>query len=1245
MVFPLESHLKHINLSCKFSLNFPILSHSMTQKKWHFWIDRGGTFTDIVARHPDGHLITHKLLSENKEFYKNSALQGIRDVLGISKKTQLSDNIAEVRMGTTLCTNALLERKGERVVLLITQGFKDALRIGYQNRPKIFARKIVLPEQLYEQVYEIEERIDAHGQIITVLNREKTRQLLQKIYEQGYRSIAIVFMHAYRYPEHENAVAEIARTIGFTQISTSQQVSPLVKLVSRGDTTVVDAYLSPGLRNYINNIIKELGSGTRLFFMQSNGGLSEAKFFQGKNAILSGPAGGVVGAVKTCEQAGFKKIIGFDMGGTSTDVCHFDGTFERTFETQVAGVRVRTPMLLIHTVAAGGGSICHFDGMRYRVGPESAGANPGPCCYRHDGPLAITDCNVLLGKIQARFFPHVFGKSGDQPLDCDAVVEKFKALSQEIHKATGKSTSISAIAEGFLQIAVNNMAKAIKHISTQRGYDITDYVLSCFGGAAGQCACQVADALGMKTIVIHPFAGVLSAYGMGLADIRVIREQTVEMRLKPKLIPQLDEIIDKLRQSAKKRIEEQVSSTPEITEILLVHLRYKGTNVSLPVQYDKPETMIAAFEHAHQRRYGFLMGEDYQIFVEAVSVESIVRAGGELRITNDELRIGDQGSGIGNRESGIGDQESKIEYTRFYSRGQYHKAPIYERKKLACGDVVKGPAIIVEKTGTNVIEPDWQAEVNSFNQLILKRMIPLPRTVAIGTNVDPVMLEIFNNLFMSIAEQMGVVLENTSYSVNIKERLDFSCAIFNAKGHLIANAPHIPVHLGSMGESVRAIMRSQKLRKGDVFLLNSPYDGGTHLPDLTVVTPVFHDSTKKILFYVASRAHHADIGGITPGSIPPNSTSIEEEGILIPPFKLVSKGQFQEAKLLKLLENNTWPARNAKQNIADLNAQIAANEKGAHELRAMVARYGLNVVDAYMQYVQDNAEESVRRAIDQLKDGQFNYAMDDGTKIKVSVKVNHKKRNVIVDFKGTSPQHAGNFNAPKAVCIAAVLYVFRSLVDQDIPLNEGCLKPLEILIPKHCLLNPRSPAAVVAGNVETSQYITDTLYGALGVMAGSYGTMSNFTFGNKCYQYYETICGGAGAGHGFHGTSAVHVNMTNSRLTDPEVLEWRYPVLLENFYIRQGSGGTGRWHGGDGTTRRIRFLEPMTAAILSTHRIIPPYGLQGGLCGETGKNTVERVNGVIENVGGVATVEMNAGDVFIIETPGGGGYGKLSNNQ
>ena len=1200
-------------------------SASQTRGPWQFWIDRGGTFTDIVARRPDGRLVTHKLLSENPGHYDDAAIAGIRKLLDVPPDAPMpEERIDVVKMGTTVATNALLERKGERTVLVITEGFRDALRIGYQNRPELFAQKIELPQLLYETVIEAHERINPGGEVLIALDETNLRASLETAYADGIRSAAIVFMHGYRHREHEQAAAAIAREVGFTHVSVSHEVSPLMKLVGRGDTTVVDAYLSPILRRYVNQVASQLGD-SRLMFMQSNGGLTDANLFKGKDSILSGPAGGIVGAVETSLQAGFDRVIGFDMGGTSTDVSHYAGEYERAFNTHVAGVRMRVPIMRIHTVAAGGGSILHFDGERYRVGPDSAGAAPGPACYRRGGPLTVTDCNVMLGKLHAQFFPPVFGDSGEEPLDATVVQQKFEGLADDIGAATGTRPTAHSVAQGFLTIAVENMANAIKKISVQRGYDVTQYALTCFGGAGGQHACLVADALGMETVLIHPFAGVLSAYGMGLAAIRALREQAIEGTLNEPTLAQSNSVFAELEAAARQELVNQGLEESSISIEQRVHVRYAGTDSSLEVPYGGVAAIKEHFETAYNDRFGFTMPNRDLVIETAV-----------LEAASEDSDATDSGDFSASAATTLDVQNASM-----WVDGDFTTVAVYQRESMSEGVSVDGPAIICEPTGTNVIEPGWQASVTASGDLVARRVLPRPQRAAIGTDADPVMLEVFNNLFMSIAEQMGAALENTAYSVNIKERLDFSCALFDADGGLIANAPHMPVHLGSMGESVRVLMtrRAGTMRDGEVYVLNDPYNGGTHLPDITVVTPVFDEQGKDVLFYVASRGHHADVGGIAPGSMPPDSANIEEEGVLLNNVTLVQDGRMLEEEIEHLFSTARYPARNIEQNIADLRAQVAANAKGVRELRAMVEHFGLDVVQAYMQHVQDNAEAAVRRVIGALKDGEFTYEMDSGAKICVRIQIDESSRSAKIDFAGTSSQLDTNFNSPAAVTRAAVLYVFRTLVDDDIPMNDGCLKPIDLNVPSGCMLNPNYPAAVVAGNVETSQAITDTLYGALGVLGASQGTMNNLTFGNDHHQYYETICGGSGAGPTFDGTDAVHTHMTNSRLTDPEILEFRFPVHLESFEVRPNSGGGGRHRGGNGAVRRLRFLEHMRASILSGHRRIAPYGMAGGEPAALGRNYVVRTDGSIDELSGADGCDMAPGDVFVVETPGGGGYG------
>jgi 5-oxoprolinase (ATP-hydrolysing) len=1188
--------------------------------RWQFWIDRGGTFTDIVGRRPDGSLATHKLLSENPEQYRDAAVAGIRHLLGLKTGEPVTPaQVESVKMGTTVATNALLERKGEPTLLVTTRGFRDALRIGYQNRPRLFDRHIVLPELLYSEVIEAQERVGAQGELLQPLDEALLRSQLQAAHGRGLRSVAVVFMHGYRFTGHEQAAARIAREVGFTQVSSSHETSPMMKFVSRGDTTVVDAYLSPILRRYVDQVAGEM-PGVQLFFMQSSGGLTDAHAFQGKDAILSGPAGGIVGMARTAALGGHDKVIGFDMGGTSTDVSHFAGQFEREFETQVAGVRMRAPMMSIHTVAAGGGSILGFDGARFRVGPQSAGANPGPASYRRGGPLAVTDANLMVGKIQPRYFPKVFGVHGNEALSFEAAQEQFDALARQ----TGRATEV--IAEGFINIAVQQMANAIKKISVARGYDVTRYTLQCFGGAGGQHACLVADALGMTRVFVHPLAGVLSAYGMGLADQNVIREQAVELPLAADSLPQVAQRLDALAAAAQAELERQQVNTGSISVQRRVHVRYQGSDSALVVPFGDLATITSGFEAAYRQRFSFLM-KNKALVVEAVSVEAVI-AGDAPHEPTHEMH--------GLREV------PRRETVRMYSGGQWHEAALVVREDLRAGDVIPGPAIIAEKNATTVVEPGWEAKLTALDHLVLQRITARTITFAAGTHVDPVLLEVFNNLFMNIAEQMGLQLQNTAYSVNIKERLDFSCALFDAAGNLIANAPHMPVHLGSMGESIKTVIRENagRMSPGDVYVLNDPYHGGTHLPDVTVITPVYLHHEAQPLFYVGSRGHHADIGGTSPGSMPPFSTRIEEEGVQIDNVKLVDRGVLREAEMINLLRSGDYPSRNPEQNMADLKAQIAANEKGVQELRKMVEQFSLDVVQAYMGHVQDNAEESVRRVITRLKDGSFTLPLDNGAQIRVAIRVDAGQRSAEIDFTGTSPQQTNNFNAPTAVCMAAVLYVFRTLVDDDIPLNAGCLKPLKVIIPPGSMLNPNPPASVVAGNVETSSCITNALFGALGVMASSQCTMNNFTFGNERHQYYETISGGSGAGEGFDGTSVVQTHMTNSRLTDPEVLEFRFPVRLESYEIRAGSGGNGRWKGGNGGVRRVRFLEPMTASILSNGRIHGAFGMAGGEPGQVGINRVVRADGSVEALEHIGQAQMEPGDIFEIHTPGGGGYGK-----
>ncbi|MGL5446440.1 MAG: hydantoinase B/oxoprolinase family protein [Rhabdaerophilum sp.] len=1193
---------------------------------WDFWIDRGGTFTDVIGRDPAGNLHQKKMLSENPRSYRDAAVQGIRELIGLQPGEKFPKGVVhEVRMGTTVATNALLERKGEPTVLVTTRGFCDALELGYQARPDIFAKEIIKPELLYSDVVEIEERVRADGVVEKSLDEIGAISTLKKLKESGVVAIAIVFMHAYRYPAHEKRVAQIARDMGFAQVSVSHEVSPLIKLVGRGDTAVVDAYLSPILRRYVNQVAEELdleNSGARLMFMMSSGGLTAAELFQGKDAILSGPAGGVVALAETGKSAGFSHVIGFDMGGTSTDVAHYDGAFERAFETEVAGVRMRAPMMRIHTVAAGGGSILHYDGARFRVGPDSAGANPGPSCYRNGGPLAVTDANVMAGKLIPDFFPAIFGPNRNERLDTEAVKARF---AEFVAKVPGKSAE--EIADGFISIAVANMANAIKKISVERGYDVTRYALNCFGGAGGQHACLVADALGMTKILVHPYSGLLSAYGMGLAAIRSTRQLAVEVLLSGDVGEHVARAKVSIGEEAVAEVTGQGIAHDAVELVTALHLRYAGTDSPIEVEWragDGPQGLRSRFEAAHRARFGF-MDSTKPIVIEAIHVEAIGGGSGYDEATHPASK----------------DMPAPERAVRFFSQGKWRDGLVYLRKALKPGMKFMGPAILIEPNQTIVIEQGWEAAITPKDHVVLTRREALDRIKAIGTEADPILLEIFNNLFMSIAEQMGVALQNTAYSVNIKERLDFSCAVFDSEARLVANAPHMPVHLGSMDRSVEAIIKNNPhIKPGDVYAINAPYNGGTHLPDITVCTPVFDPQNEKLLFWVASRGHHADIGGIAPGSMSPLATNIEEEGVYIDNFKLVDEGEFREEDLVKLLTGAKYPVRNIVQNINDLKAQIAANAKGVAELEKMIDGFGLDVVQAYMGHVQDNAAESVARVLARLHDAVFEYEMDQGCKVKVKITVDREKREATVDFTGTSPQRPDNFNAPEPVTRAAVLYVFRVMVEDNIPMNAGCLRPIRIIVPDGSMLSPKYPAAVVAGNVEVSQAVTNCLFGALGAMAAAQGTMNNLTFGNTEYQYYETICSGSPAGPTWHGTPGVHTHMTNSRLTDPEILELRFPVVLEDFHIRRGSGGKGKFRGGDGTHRQIRFLEEMDCALLSGHRRVAPFGLAGGEDGQIGKNEVRRLGGKTETLKGCDQTVLKPGEAITIITPTPGGYGR-----
>ncbi len=1202
---------------------------SSTSSKWQFWIDRGGTFTDIVAEAPDGARHALKLLSENSSAYEDAAVEGMRRLLDVPPDTPLpSSKIASVKMGTTVATNALLERKGAPVVLVVTEGLADQLEIGTQARSDIFAKQIVKPDQLYRCVFAAIERVRADGTIETPLDVDRLRQDLNSARNDGIASVAFVFMHAYAHPDHERRAMQVAQELGFRQISASHDVSSLIKFVNRGDTTVADAYLSPVLKAYVTRVeaafeTKGGQSAPRIDFMTSSGGLTPASIFRGRDAVLSGPAGGVVAMAKTATALGFNKVIGFDMGGTSTDVAHYSGHFEHSFENTVAGVRIHAPMLAVETVAAGGGSIITSDGVRLSVGPHSAGANPGPTCYRRGGPLTVTDANVVLGKLKPNWFPRVFGTSGRDPLD---VVSAEAAFSDLAKQTKGQKTPLD-LADGAVRIAVENMANAIKKISVGHGHDVNQYALQCFGAAGGQHACLVADTLGIETILIHPLSGLLSAYGMGLADMRAGRAITIEQSLSTETLFQLSARAKVLTDSVFEELEGAGVRRQNTTLSTRAHLKYAGSDSALPIPLTDPATMRKQFERAHLSRYGFSSPEKH-VIIATLEIEA---TGGGAILEHDDTN---------SNKCGDDTNTTPSQATTFYSQGTDHAAKVFHRAALTAGNRIQGPALVIEDHQTVVLETGWSATCSQNGVLILSRTTP-PVRQTITNQADPVMLEVFNNHFMAIAEQMGAALANTAQSVNIKERLDFSCAVFDSDGNLVANAPHVPVHLGSMDCSLATIIkkRSGAMKPGDVYMINAPYEGGTHLPDITVITPVFHDSSETIDFFVASRGHHADIGGITPGSMSPNATTISEEGVLIDNIALVRDGVFLEDEVLRLLRDAPYPARNPEQNVADLKAQVAANAQGAHDLGAMCALYGRDIVQTYMHHVQDHAEEAVRRLLTHLQDGKFKVEMDDGCTIQVAITIDAKERSAEINFTGTSPQQTNNFNAPEPVTRAAVLYVVRVLLGNAIPINAGCLRPLDIVIPEGSLLSPKPPAAVVAGNVETSQVVTNALFAAFGVLASSQGTMNNLTFGDGDLQYYETICSGSPAGRDVEGTSAVQVHMTNTRLTDPEILELRYPVVVDEFSIRRGSGGKGKWCAGDGTRRKLRFLKPMTAALLSGYRKVAPFGLAGGDVGEVGRNSLQRANGEREDLAGCAEITLNAGDSITIATPTGGGFG------
>ena len=1206
------------------------IKKSSVNSGWRFWIDRGGTFTDVIAISPQGEVKRKKLLSEHPERYRDAAVQGIAEFMEVSgNASPAASKIASIRMGTTVATNALLERQGAAVLFVTTEGFGDGLAIGHQTRNDLFDLNIKKSQLLYSEVIEVQERIGAHGEIIYPLNCDVARQQLQNAFEKGYRSCAIALMHAYRYPIHEKQLKNIARDIGFSHISTSHEVSPLIKWLERAGTATVDSSLSPVLHHYVKQFCDSFDDTEqvkeKLFFMQSNGGLCYTSKFHGHNAILSGPAGGVVGMIRTAQYAGFDRLVGFDMGGTSTDVSHFSGEYERNNHTEVDGIAFYAPTLKIRTIAAGGGSILRFADGRYQVGPRSAGALPGPACYGRGGPATLTDCHLVLGRLVPTYFPQVFGQHGNAPIDVQSATKALQKLCDEQETITGNRETPFSMAQGFLQVATANMAEAIKHISVEQGFDPREHVLCCFGGAGGLHACGIAESLDMAKVLIHEDAGVLSALGIGMADFRVVKQHSIENLLDEKLIPELSVYIKQLEKSALEELQESTDSVGEITINVKVSLRYQGSQSSILLPFTSYEELHKHFIDSHRQRFGFVFPER-PLVMENVQVEAV---------------IFNESNYYDNHHFSSEASPHPVGETLMMVEQQQQSVPIYHHTQLAVKSIIKGAAIITQPTATIVIEPGWQGEILSQGELLLSKLAVSPSKHRATVVADPVQLEIFHGLFMSVAKQMGYVLQNTAASINIKERQDYSCALFDKEGQLVANAPHIPVHLGSMGEAVRSVIKQQagRMQPGDIFLHNTPWNGGTHLPDITAVRPLHSKDGKHIHFYTAARGHHADIGGTSPGSMPATSQHIDEEGILFDCFPVVSDGVLNEKALHDRLCNAPWPARNPEQNLADLRAQVASCLKGAQEILNMQDKYGIEVVEAYTRHVQDNAELAVRRALEQVVDGSFTYVDDGGRKLCVKVTVDSKTSSVEFDFSGTSKIDPGNFNAPEAVCRAAVLYVLRTLVDDPIPLNEGCLKPVSIHIPQDCLLSPRYPAAVAAGNVETSQMVVNTLLAALGKSGWSQGTMNNFSWGNDDYQYYETICGGAGATSSADGASAVQTHMTNSRLTDPEILEWHYPVRIEAFYIRKGSGGSGKYRGGDGVCKRIRFLVPMKTNMLSGNRVVAPVGLKGGGPGQVGKNYVEKAKGERVHLAGIAQYNVAKDDVYVIETPGGGGFG------
>ncbi|TJY59448.1 5-oxoprolinase [Sinimarinibacterium sp. CAU 1509] len=1200
-------------------------SQSSAAPGWRFWVDRGGTFTDVLATAPDGSVQTLKLLSEDPEHYTDAVVEAVRRVLKLESGSPIPRSaVAELRLGTTVATNALLERKGSPVALLVTRGFGDLLDIGDQTRPELFALAIQRTASLASEVFEIDERVGADGAVLRAPDPAQIEQALQAARAAGCRAVAIAFVHAAAFPAHECIAAQIARDLDFEFVSSSHEVSPLPGLLARAETAIVDAYLTPALHRYTERLAAAL-PGTRLRLMQSSGELTGVDALFGRNAVLSGPAGGVIGATRAAAAHGIKRVIGFDMGGTSTDVFHWAGETEHLNEGRLAGQRLRAPMLKIATVAAGGGSVLGYDGGRLRVGPESAGADPGPVCYRHGGPLAVTDANLMLGRLQADYFPRVFGPDADQPLDAGAVREAFTARAAAMAATSDELASTpEQIAWGYLRIGVENMANAIRGISVQHGIDLAGYTLCAFGGAGGQHACAVADALRMRRVLLHDQASLLSALGIGIADLGARAERAFDTRLDALDVPELDAAGDALRVEVVSALRAQGVAADTIALSVRAQLRYDSAESTIAVPLADAGTMRETFETLHRAQFGFT-DPQRPVILQSLSVDA--RGGG---------------ADMPQAEAAAQYPAEPIEQVRVWFAGadgtpQPVTTPLYRREALAPAQCIDGPALLLEPHSCVVVEPGWQA-VRSAGALLLERRTALPQHHAVSTARDPVYLEIFHNRFMAIAGQMGEALRRTARSVNVRERLDFSCAVFDAHGRLVANAPHIPVHLGSMGVSVQSLLREHghELALGDAWLINDPYRGGTHLPDLTVIAPRFDDQGR-LRQLVAARAHHADVGGISPGSMPADSHRIDEEGIRFAGLRIVAGGQLLEPAIRAAFGTGPWPARQIDHNLADLQAQLAAVRSGINELTRLDAEFGSDVVDAYLQHIFDHAEAAVRALLPTLQNGNCCIEMDGGRTI--AVRVEPAENQLTIDFSGTSAQDDGNFNTPLAVSRAAVLYVLRLLLASEIPLNDGCLVPVTLNIPAGSLLNPQEPAAVVAGNVETSQCIVDALLGAFGAQAASQGTMNNLSFGNATHQYYETICGGAGAGPGYAGAHAVHTHMTNSRITDVEILESRFLVRLERFALRHDSGGQGAWPGGDGAVRELTFLAPMQVGILSNRREHGAPGLAGGGDGLPGCNVLIR-NGQETRLAACARFDAHSGDRLRIETPGGGAYGR-----